>query len=222
MSAAPPPGAIVFDLDGTLIDSRRDIARAANAMLRQHALPELSEQEIASYVGDGARLLVTRATRRPTNDPSVDELVASFIDHYSRHPVDRTTLMPGAREALDALRHLPLALCTNKPRRTTDLVLAGLDLSRYFQVTVAGGELSAHKPDPLPLLHIAERLKVAPTCLVMVGDGPQDIESGRRAGARTVGVEGGILAHERLVASSPDVLLPSLFELPSLIANWSR
>jgi phosphoglycolate phosphatase len=213
---------VVFDLDGTLIDSRRDIARAANAMLVEAALPQLSEETIASFVGDGARLLVARATGRDVSDPALTPLVESFLSHYAAHPTDHTRLMPGASEALAALAHLPLAICTNKPRVTTELVLSGLGLARYFRVIVAGGDVSANKPDPLPLLTIGHALGVDATDLVMVGDGPQDIECGRAAGARTIGVRGGILAEERLLASRPDVLLNTLHELPAVVADWQR
>ncbi len=211
---------IVFDLDGTLIDSRLDIAHAANYALAQNGFFCLSVDEIASYVGDGARLLVARAARVEPSSPEADRLVESFLEFYVAHPTDHTTLLPGAREALSALAHLPLALCTNKPRSSTDAVLANLPLPVSFRVVVAGGDLAKNKPDPLPLQHIAEKLSLTTPELVMVGDGPQDILCAKAAAARSVGVEGGILAHERLVASQPDELLRSLFELPALIERW--
>jgi 2-phosphoglycolate phosphatase len=216
----PYARAVVFDLDGTLIDSRRDIAEAANAMLREHGLAPLPEHEIAGYVGDGARLLVARAARVAPEDGSVDALLESFLRHYAAHPADHTRLMPFVEQVLDELSLLPLSICTNKPRLTTELVLGALGLEGRFQHIVAGGDLPAQKPDPAPLQRIAGELGLMPTELVMVGDGPQDVECARRAGARSVGVPGGILPRERLVLAQPDVLIESLRELPGIVRRW--
>src|SRR6188768_2050255 len=166
---------IVFDLDGTLIDSRLDIANSANHALGAHGFATLSSGEISTYVGDGARLLLARAARLEPSAPALDSLLSSFIAHYEAHPTDHTLLLPGAHEALTQLRHLPLALCTNKPRSISDRVLSNLRLPAHFQVIVGGGDLPKNKPDPLPLQHIARELGLSPTELVMVGDGAQDI-----------------------------------------------
>ena len=211
---------IVFDLDGTLIDSRLDIAAAANHALAICGFSQLAADEIAGFVGDGARLLLARAARLAPEAPQLEPLLAAFLDYYAAHATDHTELLPGAHEALAALRHLPLALCTNKPRSTTDAVLANLRLPAEFQVVVAGGDLPQIKPHPLPLQHIAQRLGLSTAELVMVGDGPQDILCAKAAGSRSVGVEGGIQARDRLIASNPDVLLRSLAELPRLVASW--
>jgi phosphoglycolate phosphatase len=193
---------IVFDLDGTLIDSRYDIANAANHALSVHGFSALSVPEIASYVGDGARALLARAARL---EPEAPEL---------------GPLLPGAHEALAQLTHLPLALCTNKPRSITDAVLANLRLPVRFAAVVAGGDLAKIKPDPLPLQHLAQALSLTPAELVMVGDGPQDILCAKAAGARSVAVEGGMQARERLLATNPDVVLPTLAGLPEVIERW--
>jgi len=211
---------VVFDLDGTLIDSRLDIASSANHALRAHGFAELSVSELSTYVGDGARWLLARAARLDHASPSLDPLLATFIDYYAEHPTDHTQLLPGAREALADLSHLPLALCTNKPRTITDRVLQNFSLQGAFRVVVGGGDLPKNKPDPLPLQHIAERLGLSPAELVMVGDGAQDINCAKAAGAHSVGVEGGMQGNQLLLASEPDVLLKSLFELPAAIAPW--
>lgn len=214
---------VVFDLDGTLIDSRLDIARAANHALSELGLPALPVERIASFVGDGAAALLARAAGVREDDALVRQLLTPFLDFYSAHPTAHTTFMPGARDTLAALRpRYSLAICTNKPRRTTDAVLATLDLVKLFAVVVAHGDLPQKKPDPAPLLHIAERLGLAPNELAMVGDGPQDIEAGRAAGAFTVGIKGGIIPFERLLAASPDVMLDSLGELPALLDRRAR
>jgi phosphoglycolate phosphatase len=210
--------AVAFDLDGTLIDSRRDIAVATNHALACHGFPELELAEIERYIGDGARTLLARAARLDEQAASVSALVESFLEYYTEHATDFTTLMPGALEALEALSDLPLALCTNKPRRTTLAVLRNLGLETRFEHVSAGGDLSEKKPHPAPILWIAETLRIGPSELVMVGDGAQDILAGRAARAITVGVRGGIQPVERLLAAQPDHVLESLHGLASLVS----
>jgi len=212
--------AVVFDLDGTLIDSRGDIVVAVNHALESSGRLVRPAAEILPLVGDGGRTLCARAAGLEETHPDVDRLFAAFLDHYVAHPVQHTTWMPHALDALDALAPMPIALCTNKPRRTTDAVLAGLGAVRRFACTIAGGDLPEKKPHPRPLLVVAERLGADPRRCAMVGDGPQDIDAGRAAGMRTVGVRGGFLAIERLLAARPDVLLDDLSGLTSIVAGW--
>jgi phosphoglycolate phosphatase len=214
--------AIVFDLDGTLIDSRRDIAASTNHALATLGFAELSLNEIVGYIGDGARALLACSARLDEADARLDSLVDAFLDYYEAHPVASTSLMPGAREALAAFPSLKVALCTNKPRRTTLAVLAGLGLTDSFLAVSAGGDHPEKKPHPRPILALGERLGVEPRELLMVGDGAQDVLAGRAAGAVTVGVRGGIQAVERLLAAKPDHLLDTLHELPALVARLDR
>lgn len=210
---------VVFDLDGTLVDSRRDIAEAANHALAKSGRARLSHAELESYVGDGAPLLLARAARLEVKDPKTTDMVADFLDYYAAHPIDHTTLMPGALEALDSLAGYALGVCTNKPRRTTLAVLSGLNLTARFHGVVAGDDLPERKPHPSMVQEAARQLGVAAAEVVMVGDGPQDVESGRAAGAFTVGVRGGIQAFERLAASRPDLTIDTLAELPAALAR---
>ncbi|MFZ5890332.1 MAG: HAD family hydrolase [Myxococcota bacterium] len=213
--------AIVFDLDGTLIDSRGDIAAATLHALGAHGFPALPVPTLLTYVGDGARPLLARSAGIAHDDPRLDALYASFIEYYSAHPLVHTRFCQGAEATLERLSHLPLAICTNKPRVTTERVLAGLGVGKAFRVVLAGNDLPRSKPDPLPVQHIAERLSLPAAALVMVGDGAQDVLSGRGAGARTVGVRDGIQPIERLLAAKPDVLIDSLDELPAVIERWT-
>ena len=219
LSFAPPSG-VVFDLDGTLVDSRGDIVAACLHTLATHGRRPRSAEEIASFVGDGARLLVSRAAGLEPTAPELDPLLETYLAYYAAHSHDETVLMPGALEALDAVSDLPLALCTFKPRASTEPLLAHLGLRGRFSAVIAGEDVTAHKPNPDPLIEIARRLELPCSQLVMVGDGPQDIECGRRAGARTVGVPGPFLARERLVSAAPDVLLDHIGQLPEQIARW--
>ncbi len=213
---------VAFDLDGTLVDSRRDIAEAANHALEKAGLPRLSHAELESYVGDGAPLLMARAARVDVKDARTTQMVADFLDYYAEHPIDHTSVMPGTLDALDALDGYALGVCTNKPRRTSVAVLRGLGLEPRFQGVVAGDDLPQRKPDPAMVHETARRLGVLVTELVMVGDGPQDVLSGRAAGALTIGVRGGIQAFERLAASQPDLMIDTLAELPGAIQRLAR
>ena len=217
-----PIGAVVFDLDGTLIDSCTDIALAANHCLGLAGLPSCSEARICECIGDGSRLLLQRASGLAPDAPELDGMLQEFFTYYTEHAVDHTRLMPGAREVLEQLRHLPRALCTNKPRVTTAAVLEGLGIASEFDAVVAQGDVPHTKPHPAPLLRIAELLGLPSEQLVMVGDGPQDIECARAAGARSIGIsEALIVPLERLIAAEPDQLVP-LAQVPALIVRWQR
>jgi len=213
---------VVFDLDGTLVDSRRDIAEAANHALEKAGMKRLPHDELESYVGDGAPLLMARAARLDVMDLKTAAMVADFLDYYAEHPIDYTNVMPGGLQALNALAHLPLGICTNKPRRTSIAVLRGLGLEARFKGVVAGDDLPKRKPDPAMVHETARLLGVPVQSLVMVGDGPQDVLSGRAAGAFTVGVRGGIQSLERLTASAPDLMIDTLLELPKAINQLAR
>ncbi len=209
--------AVVFDLDGTLVDSRGDIIGACLHMLAQHGRPALPPETIAGFVGDGARLLVARASNLSPDDPALAPLLETYLTFYAAHNHDQTVLMTGAIETLEALSELPLALCTYKPRASTDPLLDHLDLRRRFRIVIAGEDIARHKPHPDPLLEIARRLGIPTPNIVMVGDGPQDVECGRRAGAITVGIPGPFLPRSRLLASRPDILLEQISQLPDAI-----
>lgn len=212
---------VVFDLDGTLVDSRADIVCATNFALRARGREALPEQLVTSFIGDGALTLMARATGLGEADPALAPFLESFLDYYTAHAVVHTRPIPGAFAVLDALgRGLPLALCTNKPRRTTLRVLDAFGIRGAFAAVSAGGDLPEKKPHPAPLLALGARLGFSPRSLVMVGDGPQDIECGRRAGARTVGVAGSIAPLESVAAAKPDAMLDGIRELPALLYRW--
>jgi len=213
---------VVFDLDGTLVDSRQDIVASANHVRSSAGLEPLPDSVVSGFVGDGARYLVASVLGLEQDDPEVASHLQVFLDYYTDHAVDHTRLMPGAEEVMTLLAEHQLALCTNKSRRTTLAVLEGLGISDRFEVIVAGGDTTLNKPSGEPLLLVAERLGVAAESLVMVGDGPQDILSARAVGALGVGVRGGILPYERLASASPDVVLNDLSELAALLARLDR
>jgi phosphoglycolate phosphatase len=213
------PQSIVFDLDGTLVDSLADIAAATNFALSHHSLPILEQERIGAFVGDGAKRLIARAASMPEDSPSVAPLLDTFLAYYAKHSCDHTHLMPGALDALDALAHLPLALLTNKPRPAATTILDALGVAGRFCCIIAGGDFPVHKPDPALLFEVARQVGVAASTLVMVGDGPQDIECGQRAGAWTVAVGGGIATRESLEAARPWRWIETLHELPGVVSE---
>lgn len=208
---------LVFDLDGTLIDSHKDIAAAVNHALSVSGRPTLDEKTITAFVGDGYQKLLQRAAGLPPNAPEIERLGTAFLTYYAAHAAVFTTPYEGVRETLHSLAQAyTLALCTNKPRVTTERVLSELDLGRYFAAVVAGDDLPQRKPDPAPLLHITRELGVEPRELAMIGDGSQDIECGRAVGALCIGVEFGMKSADAMLAAQPDNVVTRFADLLGL------
>jgi phosphoglycolate phosphatase len=208
---------VLFDLDGTLVDSRRDIAEACNAARASHGLPALPFDAVMKMVGDGARVLVMRAFGLTADDPGLDEAVATYNRVYLASSHAHTVLLPGARELLDvcAEAELPCGIVTNKQRDVTLAVLSSVAIGPFFKAIHAGDD-GALKPDPGGVLDVAARLGIPAAKAWMIGDGPQDVRAGRAAGCFTVGVPG-IAERERLEASTPDLLCESLVEVADLL-----
>jgi len=174
--------AVVFDLDGTLIDSLPDMTRSANTLLAEHGLPPLDRSKVAGFVGNGVRVFMDRLiAATELQAAQYDMLMTRFMALYVK-ATDHTEVFPGVRTALDVLREqgCVLGLCTNKPTEPMKAVLAALDLTKYFGVMVAGDTLAVAKPDPAPLHHAFAALGA--TEAVYVGDSPVDAESAQRAG----------------------------------------
>ena len=211
---APRARLVVFDLDGTLIDSSRDLASAVNRALRRAApdAPSLEEDVVRSFVGSGARILITRSVAAAHLERSVDEVLPLFLEEYRRGLLDATRLYPGAEEALDRLRDRPLAVLTNKPGDMSRAILEGLGVAGRFFRIYGAGDIDARKPDPAGLKRIAEEAGVDVQAAVMVGDSGIDVLTGRAAGALTAGVTYGFDA-ESFRDHPPDLLVRSLTEL---------
>lgn len=184
--AFPDYGLILFDLDGTLIDSRKDIAIAANAGLRAAGLPELSEDVISGYVGSGAIQLIERALGRSLGQDADRDLVtrvhASFKEHYRDHCLDNTRLFPGVRNGLFRLkRRYRLGIFTNKTRVFTEPVLRGLHLDRFFDVVLCGDSDVRRKPDPDGFFVASKRTGIGLKRILYVGDSRVDAEAAKNA-----------------------------------------
>lgn len=189
--AGRPVEAVVFDLDGTLIDSAGDLARAANRLLAEHGRRELDLAEVRRFIGDGARVLVRRAmaaTGPEAAEPVLDRLTARFIALYESDATASTVVYPGVQATLDRLRALGLriAVCTNKPQTATGNVLGALGLAPWIDVAAGGDRFAVRKPDAGHLLGTLDLLGVAAERAVMVGDNEHDCAVARAAGTGSV------------------------------------
>ena len=186
-----PPQLFLFDLDGTLIDSRADLAAATNRMRALHALPPLPLAKVASYVGDGVRTLALRALEGAPVDP--DLAAAEISAAYAEHLVVHTTAYPGVDEGLRALRAAghALALVTNKPAPHARRLLDHFRWTPLFAVILGGGDTPELNPSPLPLQTAMQRTGHLPVDTWMVGDHHTDLEAARRAGVRSIFLQSG-------------------------------
>jgi phosphoglycolate phosphatase len=207
---------VLFDLDGTLVDSRVDLANAVNAMLRAHGRPELPCALIASYIGDGAPMLVRRALGDPDNEAFFRQAVKHFIAFYGEHLLDNTLPYDGMIETLDALagdgRRRAMAVLSNKPVGPARRVVEGLGMGKYFFQVCGGNSFHTKKPDPFGALTLCREAGAEPAESVMVGDSSNDVLAGRNAGLWTIGVAYGLCPRDLLV-TPPDVIVDSPSEL---------
>jgi phosphoglycolate phosphatase len=207
---------LVFDLDGTLVDSKKDLALSVNAMREQMKLPPLPFELIASYVGHGVQALVRRALGELASDGNVEKGLAFFLEYYYVHMLDNTYIYPGVREALQALRDRNLAVLTNKPVRFSREMLARLEIASYFTYIYGGNSFPRKKPDPIGIKKLMDDLKIPPPQTMIVGDSETDVLTGRNAGAWTCGVTYGFGA-DTLIDNPPDLLLDDLRDLAPLL-----
>jgi len=214
-----PPALVIFDLDGTLIDSAADLAVAINAMLADYGREPLPVGEVRRMVGDGVAMLVARSlAARDCEPPDPAEAERSFMRHYQSDATSLTTVFPGADRALQALSAagILLAVCTNKPARLATDILGSLGLARYFARVIGGDSLPFRKPDPRVVLALLETFAVGPRDSLLVGDSEVDAATARAAGVPFVlmkhGYRRGPVAEIACRAA-----LENFAELPALI-----
>ncbi len=192
---------VAFDLDGTLIDSRRDLATAVNAMLGEMGRPALPDKVVAEYVGDGAGMLVRRALGDPADEKLVEDGVERFLACYRRHMLDHTFVYDGVFEALENLRFHPgggerkFAVLTNKPVNPARRICDALGLSKYFFQIYGGNSFGTKKPDPEGLRALMREAGASPDETVMVGDSVVDVLTARNAGTFVIGCRYGLSSH---------------------------
>jgi phosphoglycolate phosphatase len=216
---------VIFDLDGTLIDSRLDLVHSVNAALRHIHRPELPEEVIASYVGDGAPILIQRALGGEKVDEAlVRKGLEFFLSYYREHKLDHTTVYPGIQEALGAIQSsgngMPrkMAVLTNKPVHPSRAIVESLGLGQYFSQIYGGNSFSTKKPEPEGALKLVSEAGVRPELAAIVGDSHVDIRTGRNAGLWTIAVTYGFAPHT-LEEEDPDVLVDSPEELSTIFLS---
>lgn len=208
---------VIFDLDGTLIDSELDLAASVNAMLRHHGRKELPLAVIDSYIGDGAPTLIRRALGDPSDREFLQDALNYFLAYYRDHKMDNTRSYEGMKEVLQKSANLDgtprkLAVLTNKPVRASQHILAGLGLADHFMQVYGGNSFDTKKPDPFGANQLMTEAGAPPEETIMVGDSAVDILTARNAGMWSVGVTYGF-APQTLEQVPPDVLVDTPAEL---------
>ena len=207
---------IVFDLDGTLIDSKLDLANSVNFTRQKMGLPLLEHRLIFSYIGDGATMLIRRAMGEGLSESAIQQALETFLGHYREHLLDNTTLYPGVEKTLNDLYALKLAVLTNKPLRPSQAILQGLQILDRFNLIYGGDSFQHKKPHPIGLEQILRDTKTPPERALMVGDSYIDIQTGHNASVATCGVTYG-LARDTLNEPKPDFLADDFQELIRII-----
>jgi phosphoglycolate phosphatase len=226
------PRLVVFDLDGTLIDSQIDLSNSINAMLVHLGKPELPHAVIAGYIGNGANLLVRRALGDPGGDihdeAYVEDALRYFLDYYRIHKLDYTYVYAGVMEALEKIREgfpgIAMAVLTNKPVRPSRDICAHFGLDRLFFQVYGGNSFSTKKPDPAGLKALMEEASalhagagaIGPAETVMIGDSDVDVLTARNCGAWSIGCTFGLAPHS-LAAARPDALAGAPAEWPETL-----
>jgi phosphoglycolate phosphatase len=207
--------AFLFDLDGTLIDSKMDLVHSVNAMLHETRRAKLPPDLIASYVGHGAPQLMASTLGPGSTEEERSEALAIFLKHYEQKKLQETRVYPGVVEGLRALNGAPMAVLSNKPGKLSVEILQGLGLAQYFRGVYGGDSFAKKKPDPSGALTILKELGVPAEEAAMVGDSDVDIQTARNAGMLAVGVNYGFGQHDRKTCPA-DVYVDSLVQLTAL------
>ena len=218
---------VLFDLDGTLIDSELDLANSVNAMLRHFGRKELPLEVIDTYIGDGAPMLIRRALGDPAHAQVIQEALNYFLLYYREHKLDNTRPYDGILQTLQGIATCDgitrqMAVLTNKPVRASRDILAGLGLSQFFFQTYGGNSFETKKPDPLGAQTLMRESGAGPDETVMVGDSEVDILTARNANLWSIGVTYGFAPHT-LERTHPDILVDTPQELAqALMASRAR
>ena len=215
------PAAVVWDLDGTLVDSAPDIAAALNSLLEENGLQPLDEQRVRRMIGNGVAALIQRGFAEHGYDRDeipIKTLQSRFMEIYETCAVDRTRLFPGVIEALQGFAEagVPQAVCTNKPQGIAEQVLSGLGIADYFRLVIGGDTLPRRKPDPMPLRVAISGLDAQPGGTLMIGDSEVDMAAARAAGARVALVPFGYsrspvttLGADFIICNLRDIVIPA-------------
>lgn len=209
---------LIFDLDGTLVDSRLDLANSVNAMLHQFNKPPLPNEVIASYIGDGAPMLVRRSLGDPDDEAYVQRALEFFLVYYRAHKLDNTYVYPGIKESLESIRcsrngaGMKMCVLSNKPVGPSRSIVESLGLGSYFFQVYGGNSFHTKKPDPAGVEALLRESGAARDETAVIGDSDVDVVTARNAGTFSIGVNYGFAPHT-FVDAPPDVVVETPREL---------
>jgi len=208
---------LIFDLDGTLIDSKRDLTDSVNATRAWRGLAPLPDDIVSAYVGDGAAMLIRRALPHSTEE-ELEQAHQFFLQYYRDHMLDATTLYPGVREALDQLHaaRVPMAILTNKPVRFSARLIEGLRLNAHFFRIYGGNSFEEKKPHPRGIEELLAESGADRTRTVMIGDSAVDVLTARAASVRACGVSWGFQP-ETFTQAPPDFVIDDMRALAAMV-----
>lgn len=212
-------GLLIFDLDGTIVDSENDIASAVNYMRSLYGKPALDLSTVRSFIGSGVKLLVEQAL----DDLSANEQQAAalkLIEYYKRHLLDTTVIYPGMKQVIEQLQNRTKAVLSNKPEELSKKILKELNIGRHFAIIWGGDSLAKKKPDPEPILKIIEQLKFTKQDALMIGDGINDILAAKSAGIKCAAAGYGYTDLKDLSALNPDYLLLKPEDLIEIVVSY--
>lgn len=208
---------LIFDLDGTLIDSRLDLANAVNATRKHMGKEPLANERVYSYVGNGAPVLIRRAMGEQASEAELQEALEFFLEYYSDHDLDNTTLYPGVKESLDRLLAAGkrMAVLTNKPVRMSRAIVEGLGVSSHFLQVYGGNSFEFKKPNPIGIEALMRETGIERARTMMVGDSSVDVQTARNARVQCCGVTYGFQP-ETLADPAPELVVDRMEQL----ADW--
>lgn len=210
---------ILFDLDGTLIDSKKDIADAVNSTLSAMGQKEIPVEHLYSFVGNGVRPLIEKSMIESGNAERLPEAIKHFQDTYIMTLLDNTVMFDGVLDVLEhfASKGKKMAVASNKPYRYVEKIVAGLEMSRFFVSVKGGDSYKTSKPEPEMILSILEEASATRGEAVIIGDSRVDIKAGINSGIRTVGVTYGFREREEIIEARPDAIIETPIELKKII-----
>ncbi len=209
---------IIFDLDGTLVDSKFDLTDSVNFVREQYGFNPLPIDEVASYLGSGITALV-KAVLSELKNEEFDTAVKKFKDNYVQHLTDKTRAYNGVTDMLSSISQ-PKVLLSNKDERFSKQILETLGLSKYFTEIYGGDSFKEKKPNPLPVFEIMKKFSLKKEEVLMIGDGTNDILVGKNAGIKTIGVLYGYSSLEQVKELAPDFIAKDTNEIIKIIKNW--
>jgi phosphoglycolate phosphatase len=205
---------IILDLDGTLVDTSIDITNALNYALKLHGLKSFTVEETVKMVGEG----LTRLVEKTLGDEKIhlrDNVIKEFLDYYSEHLTDYSRIYPHVRETLERLIGYKKAVISNKRENLSSKLLENLDLLKYFDIVVGSDTTSEKKPSPVPVIYVIKKFGLTPGESIMVGDSNYDIESGKKAGVKTVAVTYGY--KEKQYLRDADYIIDSIDQILAVV-----